>query len=609
VRWLGIAALVLVGVTTGGSHAAPDRPQIRVDELGFAPGEAKIAYLLAPRALPGASFSVVDRRGRTVLSGTAGTSRGSWNGAYGAVQPLDLSALRAAGTYRVRVGAVVSPPFRVARAASLFVPRVADVVAFFQAQRDGSHVIPGPLHRRPSHLNDRRLTVYDWPRYESPDSDVILGSSLKPLGGPVDLEGGWVDAGDFIKFTHTTAYAEVMLLATRRALGGKAPPGLAAEARYGLRWLEKAWDPVSAVLQLQVGIGSGNKAGTFHGDHDLWRSPERDDHLTGAKDRYLSSRPAFRANAPGRPVPPNLAGRVAASFALAAQLDRSRAELNAAARLFAAAKVRHVTAADVVTALPHAFYPESSWLDDMELAGAELALAGRLLHDPRATGWLRAAEGFARGYLAGGERDTLNLYDTSALAHADLIRAGSHLRPRLLADLRAQLRRGLARAAKDPFGAAARYDDFDAAPHTFGLAATAGLYRELTGDRRYDAFATQQRGWALGANAWGASLMIGVGSAFPRCPQHVVANLAGSLDGRPPLLRGAVVNGPNGKDIFAGGLGGYLPGMRRCPRAGDSSAVFTGHGSRYVDDVRAWQTVEPALDFSAVAALAFALSD
>jgi len=52
-----------------------------------------------------------------------------------------------------------------------------------------------------------------------------------------------------------------------------------------------------------------------------------------------------------------------------------------------------------------------------------------------------------------------------------------------------------------------------------------------------------------------------------------------------------------------------LPGPRRaCPADGvDAFAALTGHGSRYVDDVRSWQTVEPAIDFTAAALLAFAL--
>ena len=215
----------------------------------------------------------------------------------------------------------------------------------------------------------------------------------------MNLEGGWLDAGDFIKFTHTIAYADVMLFASERAMDPAAPPALAPEARFGLRFLRKAWNPRTGVLALQVGIGSGNKAGTFSGDHDVWRLPQRDDALTGARNRYLRRRPAFRANDPGTRLPPNLAGRVSAAFALAAQVDaaggnpaRAAGELDLAAQIFAAARTVNIKPADVVTALPHAFYPESSWRDDMELGAAELALAGQALGDPRTGMWLKAGK-------------------------------------------------------------------------------------------------------------------------------------------------------------------------------------------------------------------------
>jgi endoglucanase len=161
--------------------------------------------------------------------------------------------------------------------------------------------------------------------------------------------------------------------------------GLETEARFGQDWLARAWDPTTGTMYLQVGIGSGNTAGTFNGDHDLWRLPEVDDTLAGRENRYLRSRPAFRANDPGTRLPPNLAGRMAAAFALAAQVDaaddpvRARRELAMAASIFRRAKTANVTEADVVTALPHAFYPESSWRDDLEWGAAELALAGRRL--------------------------------------------------------------------------------------------------------------------------------------------------------------------------------------------------------------------------------------
>ena len=67
------------------------------------------------------------------------------------------------------------------------------------------------------------------------------------------------------------------------------------EARHGLAWLEKMWDPATRTLHLQVGIGSGNQQGTFVGDHDSWRLPQDDDRDTSVDDRYVSHRPVFDA--------------------------------------------------------------------------------------------------------------------------------------------------------------------------------------------------------------------------------------------------------------------------------------------------------------------------
>ena len=296
---------------------------VRVDQLGYLPDESKVAYLLAASPAAGAPFKVLDAGGTVVLEGAAGPDRGPWNDAWPAVHPLDITAVTAPGMYTIELAGVVaatSPPFRVGTSADLFAPRVDDAVAFFQAQRDGPDVIPGELGRKPSHLNDRDLDVFDWPRYEDPDSDAIVGK-LTRVGRGVDLAGGWFDAGDFIKFTHTTAYSVGLMYLAAREMGAAAPAGLTTEARFGQDWLERAWDPATGTLYLQVGIGSGNTDGTFLGDHDLWRLPEEDDALAGADNRYLRSRPAFRANDPGTRLPPNLAGRLAAALALAAQVD------------------------------------------------------------------------------------------------------------------------------------------------------------------------------------------------------------------------------------------------------------------------------------------------
>src|SRR5262249_55726559 len=154
---------------------------------------------------------------------------------------------------------------------------------------------------------------------------------------PVDVAGGWFDAGDYLKFTHTMAYGDAVLFAAERALGSASPSTLDAEAHFGAAWLNKMWDQSSKTLYVQVGVGSGNSSGSFTGDHDLWRLPEKDDANTPSADRFAAAhRPVFRAAAPGAKISPNLVGRVCAAFALAAQVDAGRDPARAAAEYQAA---------------------------------------------------------------------------------------------------------------------------------------------------------------------------------------------------------------------------------------------------------------------------------
>ncbi|HEU0239526.1 MAG TPA: glycoside hydrolase family 9 protein [Micromonosporaceae bacterium] len=625
-RTLVIAAMIALGIAAApaGSAVASTSPVaalVRVDQVGYLPNDVKQAYLMTPQAVAGARFAVVNAAGHTVYSGSvSATNRGKWNAAYPDVYAMTFTAVRATGRYHIVVtgsATGTSPTFRVESAASMYGTIVANGVAFYQVQRDGSNVVPGALHRKPSHLNDANATVYADPNFLPDGDDVIADPTLTPIGGPVDVEGGWFDAGDYLKFTHTTAFGDAILYASERALGPAAPANLDAEARFGEQWLDKVWDQSTKTLYLQVGIGSGNDAGTFFGDHDLWRLPQADDSDTDPADVYAAAhRPVFEAAAPGHRISPNLVGRVSAAFALAAQVDaaahpaRAAAEFQAATSLYAMADTTSPPD-PLVTALPNSYYPESTWHDDMEFGATEIALAAlKLGHD--AVPYVRDAARWAVDYLASDTGDTFNLYDTSALAHADLITAISATghpsglavtRPQLVADLKRQLDTGADRAAGDVFHAGAIYDDFDADSHTFGFITTEALYRATTGDTSYQQFATQQRDWLFGANAWGASFMVGEGDADPSCMQHQVSNLGGAS------TVGAVVNGPNDKGQFAGGLGGRQDGMAKCPADGvDRYKPFTGHGSRYVDDVRSWQSSEPALDMSGAAILAAALS-
>src|SRR5262249_57289759 len=95
----------------------------------------------------------------------------------------------------------------------------------------------------------------------------------------------------------------------------------------------------------------------------------------------------------------------------------------------------------------------------------------------------------------------------------------------------------------------------------------------------------------LGANASGTSLIVGDGTTFAHCMQHQVANIVGSLDGSPPILAGAVVEGPNGT-VFSG----VVSRMRLCPPDGSDPFAQFNSKALFKDDVQSFSPVEPPTD-------------
>src|SRR5215470_15658303 len=97
----------------------------------------------------------------------------------------------------------------------------------------------------------------------------------------------------------------------------------------------------------------------------------------GPSAYYVKYRPVFPAAPPGQKVPPNLAGRFAADFALGAQVAGDPAEaahlLSLARGVYAMAKTSHV--GQLVTVFPHDFYPATQWKSDVLWGAAEIALA------------------------------------------------------------------------------------------------------------------------------------------------------------------------------------------------------------------------------------------
>jgi hypothetical protein len=608
-----LAWVALCGLEACAATSAPPDAQIRVNLVGYGANASKSAVLMTTRALTDKQFSVIDAgSGAVVWRGSAGGDTGAWNARYAHTYPLEFSAFQKTGRFQLRADGETSDAFAVNAPATLYTPLLENAWRFFEAQKDGANINAGVMKRKPAHLEDKQASVFEDVEYDQ-SGVLVTPPPFEATGERVDVSGGWYDAGDYLKFTQTTSYATLMLeFAVRQydAALGASKARWSDTARWGVDWLKKMWNAKTGVLYMQVGIGDGNGSSVL-GDHDLWRLPEADDALNakpGDPKYFLEHRPVFRANAPGEPVSPNLAGRVAASFALCYQLWRDASCLQNARAVYAKADTKPV---ELVTVLPNSYYPETEWREDMELAAVEVAraevIAGR---DPSA--YLSDAKRWARAYIASSDRDELGVYDLAPLAHFELLET---LRARgqtndavvkpVLEGWRTELGKARARSLKDPFGNGVRGGEYDAASDAIGTGVTANLERTLERDLNVKLASSPdlgvtERDWVLGRNAWGVSFVIGAGARFPRCPQHQIANITKET------LVGGVVGGPNGAEAFKD-LDLNASGFTRpCALEPDPYASFNSSRSIFVDNVESWPTGEAALDYTAASVVLFA---
>ncbi len=559
---------------------------IRVNQIGYEAGLSMRAYLMTSSAVSGVSYAVKNSGGVTVASGSVGAKLGAW-GSF-SVYPIDFT-LSTADTYTISVSGPVSatsPAFRVGTPANLYTTPLANNLYFYENERDGPNFISTPLRTAAGHLNDATATVYGSPTFNS--NDEILGS-LTPTGATINAEGGWWDAGDYLKFVQTHSYVVALMLIGVRDFPNQmgdlsTTSNFTTEAQFGLSWLQQMWNDSTETLYYQVGIGTDFKSYDHLSDHDIWRLPQADDTYGGTKPvyQYIRHRPVFVAGAAAAQISPNLAGRLSADFAECFQVfDATNPTLAnqcilAAEHIFDLANTSPT--GNLLTTAPFDFYPENEWRDDMELGAAELYFAlqrgnlppGLPHTDPGY--YLTAAANWAYAYIHGPNdlTDTLNLYDVSGLAHFELYRAITLAgNPKglavsqtdLLNDMQNQMTTSIAQA-KDPFGFGWPWGSYDTVSHGAGLAVMANEYSYLTNNSTY---ATDSRRWLAnisGANAWGVTFTVGDGDTFPDCMQHQVANLVGIVEwaasgaerrgGRRTELRGVFGIADEHDDVSAG---------------------------------------------------------
>jgi hypothetical protein len=448
---MGIGLLLLTK-TSGAQPVGPPDPAgpsaapvyLRLNQVGYLPAESKVALALTRTDLRGRTLQVVTEPDRSLaFSGTVGPDRGV-SGPFLHLYELDFSGLTAPGRYRLLLDTEASPAFTMG--AHLYAGVTASTLQFFRVQRCGnSH----PLLHGVCHLKEGR----------------IVGGPLD--GRPIEVSGGWHDAGDYLKFVITAGTSLTwMLTAYQKHPEAFADedrngvPDVLDEARVGLDWLLKMWDPGNQVLYYLVGDQS---------DHEDWRMPEVDD----SSGRV---RPVYACEA-GKGA--NVAGAAAAALALGAALwgdprsGFSQPALAATYRqaseqIYAYGKARPAAQSD-----PFGFYPDATWQDDLALAAAELY---------RATGnpaYLLDARRLGAGL---GHVARFDWADVHALAHYEIARLDPTYRPAALAELSEDLAVLQDRANSHPFRTAVDRLSWGSAEEMIGAALEALWYEDLSGD-------------------------------------------------------------------------------------------------------------------------------
>jgi endoglucanase len=695
--------------------AAAQSAFVRVSQVGYETGQAPFrAYLMTTAAQSGAEFTVINPKGTTVYSGTAGALLGTWSNSKTLtyyVYPLDFK-VAGGDVYTISVSGsatATSPNFAVDAPDVLYPGLLLNTLFFYETDRDGANYIPNALRTAPGHLNDSNASVYGTPPLDNNDYIDNVPPTLPLVSANlpnINAEGGWWDAGDYMKYVETVSYTTALMqigvrdfpnqMGAQAPLNPPAPPasisyagnsGAGAptssnftnEAAFGVNWLMEMWNDETQTLYYQVdnsqdwdyyGEGdpssaTGNCGGTYETpyclitEYDIWTLPQAADHFKESGDPkacyeyttfYICYRPVFPAAAAGSQISPNLAGRLAADFALCYQLNYTtnlslaNTCLKYAEDIFALADTSYTDPAPsgsgsgtcsncLLTAMPFDGYGETVWDDDMELGATELYFALEAAGSNRslpvklpqtsASYYLQQAANFAERYIkkiyATGNSDTLNLYDVSGLAHFELYRAlqmagnPSGLavtEASILQQLLNQVGAAIKQAGADPWGFGDHWNYGDTTSHGGGLSVMASEAYYLTQKQSYNTYAQRWLANILGANAWGSSFIVGDGSTFPNCIQHQVANLVGALDGTSggtPVLWGAATEGPASYSTA-----GRVGDMKLCPANGvDTFKIFNGNDGAfnknqtavYKDNAESYSTTEPAIDLTSTSFL------
>lgn len=580
---------ILTWVTTLAILPLQAQEWIRINQLGYLPESTKVAVFLSEGESLPTSFSLVD-----AFTGMEACTfhRIKQTGPLGNMKAtcrLDFSDYQVPGTYYLKAGTAVSPRFPIQP--NVYNGTADFLLNYMRQQRCGYN----PFVEDSCHVHDGYIVYHP-----------------TKTGQPLDVRGGWHDAGDYLQYTTTSANATYQMMFAYQqnpeafadeydAKGRKEAngiPDIVDEIRWGLEWLDRM-NPEPGELYNQIADDR---------DHAGMRLPNHDniDYGYGAgmgrPVYFCSGEPQERGRKQGGTNATtgvaSTAGKFASCFALGAEIMKPfdpdfAAHIRAKADAAYQEGVKKPGVCQTASVLSPYIYEEDNWTDDMELGAMELY---RMTRDAR---YLHQAMEYGRRepvtpWMGADSARHYQWYPFMNMGHYRLAeqQTDSRLAKEFVRNLRAGIERTYEKAQDSPFlyGIPSIWCSNNL---TVAMMTQCRLYRELTGDNRYLEMETSLLDWLLGCNPWGCS-MIAEMPLYGEYPDQPHSAYVLQLNTN---ATGGLVDGPVYRSIFESLRGVNLQGIPQRPS--QTYDRFQPDVMVYHDVIHDYATNEPTMDGTA----------
>jgi endoglucanase len=547
-----------------------DSAWIRINQLGYTPNGVKVAVYGSKGNMSISQFALIDSAtGKKLLVRSAGKAMGAY-GPFNQTHRLDFSSFTKPGTYYLQAGKARSPYFRIGK--DVYNGAADFCLRYMRQQRSGFN----PFLKDSCHMYDG-YTLYG----PMPDSTFV------------PVTGGWHDASDYLQYSTTSANATAHLLMAYRDFpsvfkdtyaanglpGNNGISDVLDEAKWGLDWLLKM-HPKDEWMFNQIADDR---------DHSGMRIPKLDSQYGRGYERpvyFITGEPQVRGkfmnNTTGTS---STAGKFAGAFAIASgiyrNIDKDYSELMqykaGTAWRFALRKPGVTQTASVKS--PY-IYAEDNWVDDMEFAAATLQRkedALRYAAQEPVTPWL--GEDTAKHY---------QWYPFINLGHYELARMlKGEEKKNVISYYQTGIRKVWEKANRNAFYRAIPYI-WCSNNLTASFAIQCYWYRQLSGDKQFNALEQANFDWLFGCNPWGTSMVYGLPAHgdTPVDPHAAFTHIMkASIDG-------GLVDGPVYGSIYNNLIGIQLFNP-------DQYAPFQSQLAVYHDDYGDYSTNEPTMDGTA----------